>query len=91
MDVGLYLRSVATGTGFYNGVVTSTPTEKITALGDSNAPTVKIGTAAELVALSEDFGTSAYPIGGNYELSADIDMNGVAFLPIGSGENPTPF
>ena len=41
--------------------------------------TVKIGTASELVALSEGFGTSEYPIDGKYELSANIDMNNVTF------------
>ena len=32
-DVGSYLRSVATGTGFYNGVATSAATDKVTSLG----------------------------------------------------------
>ena len=68
------MRSVATGTGFYNGVATSAATAKVTSLAGSGAVTVKIGTASELVAFSEGFGTSAYPIDGKYELSANIDM-----------------
>lgn len=90
-DVGLYLRSVATGTGFYNGVATSSATAKVTPLAGSGTATVKIGTASELVAYSTGFGTSAYPIDAKYELSADIDMSGVAFSAIGSGDTPTPF
>lgn len=90
-DVGLYLRSVATGSGFYNGVATSSATAKVTPLAGSGTATVKIGTASELVAYSTGFGTSAYPIDAKYELSADIDMNGVAFSAIGSGDTPTPF
>ena len=57
-DVGSYLRSVATGTGFYNGEATSAATDKVTSLG-GRTETVKIGTASELVALSEGFGTSS--------------------------------
>ena len=89
-DVGSYLRSVATGTGFYNGVATSGPTDKVTPLG-GDTQTVKVGTASELVALSEGFGTSAYPIDGKYELSANIDMKDVTFSAIGGGTKPTPF
>ena len=84
-DVGSYLRSVATGTGFYNGVATSAATAKVTPLAGSGTLTVKIGTASELVALSEGFGTSAYPIDGKYELSANIDMSNVTFSAIGGG------
>ncbi|MFC4306699.1 S-layer homology domain-containing protein [Cohnella boryungensis] len=90
-DVGQYLRSVATGTGFYNGIVTSSATAKVTPLAGSGTATVKIGTASELVALSAGFGTSVYPIDGKYELSADIDMTDVTFSAIGGGVAPTPF
>ena len=90
-DVGSYLRSVATGTGFYNGEAVSSATAKVTPLAGSGAVTVKIGTASELVALSEGFGTSEYPIDGKYELSADIDMSNVEFNAIGGGEMPAPF
>ncbi|MFJ7729137.1 metallophosphoesterase [Neobacillus sp. NPDC097160] len=90
-DVGSYLRTVATGTGFYNGVATSSATAKVTPLAGSGTATVKIGTASELVALSEGFGTSAYPIDGKYELSADIDMKDVTFSEIGGGTAPAPF
>lgn len=90
-DVGLYLRSVATGTGFYNGVAASSATAKVTPLAGSGTAAVKIGTASELVALAEGFGTAAYPIDGKYELSANIDMNNVAFSSIGGGATPTPF
>ena len=90
-DVGMYLRAVATGTGFYNGVAASSATAKATPLAGSGATAVKIGTASELVVFSEGFGTSAYPIDGKYELSADIDMNGVTFSAIGGGAAPTPF
>ncbi|MCD9024940.1 metallophosphoesterase [Cohnella silvisoli] len=90
-DVGSYLRSVATGTGFYNGVATSTATAKVTPLAGSGTATVKIGTASELAAFSEGFGKSAYPIDGKYELSADIDMKDVTFAAIGGGAAPTPF
>ena len=89
-DVGLYLRSVATGTGFYNGVATSAATAKVTPLAGSGIVTVKIGTASELVALSEGFGTSSYPIDGKYELTANIDMSNVPFSAIGGGTTPTP-
>ena len=90
-DVGSYLRSVATGTGFYNGEAVSPATAKVTPLAGSGAVTVKIGTASELVALSEGFGTSEYPIDGKYELSANIDMSNVQFNAIGGGETPAPF
>ncbi|WP_127581799.1 metallophosphoesterase [Paenibacillus koleovorans] len=90
-DVGLYLRSVATGTGFYNGVATSSATAKVTPLAGTGSSAVKIGTASELVAFSEGFGTTAYPIDGKYELSADIDMDGVPFSAIGGGATITPF
>ena len=40
-DVGSYLRSVATGTDFYNGVATSAATDKVTSLG-GNTQTVKL-------------------------------------------------
>ncbi|MBA9087186.1 putative phosphodiesterase [Fontibacillus solani] len=90
-DVGQYLRTVATGTGFYNGVATSSATAKVTPLAGSGTAVIKIGTASELVALSEGFGSSAYPIDGKYELSADIDMKDVAFSAIGGGATPTPF
>lgn len=90
-DVGLYLRTVATGSGFYNGVATSSATAKVTPLAGSGTTAVKIGTASELVALSENFGASGYPIDGKYELSADIDMNDVPFQAIGGGTAPTPF
>ena len=89
-DVGSYLRSVATGTDFYNGVTPSNATDKVTSLG-GDTQTVKVGTASELVALSEGFGTSAYPIDGKYELSATIDMKDVTFSAIGGGSTPTPF
>ena len=84
------MRSVATGTGFYNGVATSAKTDKVTPLGGSTE-TIEIGAASELVALSEGFGTSAYPIDGKYELSANIDMSNEAFSAIGGGDTPTPF
>ncbi|MDR7080142.1 putative phosphodiesterase [Neobacillus niacini] len=90
-DVGSYLRSVATGTGFYNGVATSSATAKVTPLAGSGTATVKIGTANDLAALSEGFGTSTYPIDGKYELSADIDMKDVAFTAMGGGSAPAPF
>lgn len=90
-DVGLYLRTVATGNGFYNGVVTSSATAKVTPLVGSGTTIVKIATAAELVALSQGFGTPAYPIDGRYEITADIDMAGVSFSAIGGGSTPTPF
>ncbi|WP_230503491.1 metallophosphoesterase [Sutcliffiella rhizosphaerae] len=89
-DVGLYLRSVATGNGFYNGGATSAATDKVTPIG-GDTQTIKVGTASELVALSEGFGTSAYPIDGKYELSANIDMQDVTFSVIGGGTKPTPF
>ncbi|MFJ5714062.1 metallophosphoesterase [Neobacillus sp. NPDC093127] len=90
-DVGLYLRSVATGTGFYNGEATSAATAKVTPLAGSSTVTVKIGTANELDALSKGFGTSAYPIDGKYVLTADIDLSNVPFSAIGGGTTPTPF
>ena len=90
-DVGSYLRSVATGTGFYNGEAISPATAEVTSLAGSGAVTAKISTANELVALSNGFGTQAYPIDGKYELSADIDMSNVEFNAIGGGETPAPF
>ncbi|TVY03119.1 S-layer homology domain-containing protein [Cohnella terricola] len=90
-DVGSYLRSVATGTGFYNGVVTSVATAKVTPLAGSGSAKIKIKTASDLVALSQKFGTPEYPYDGNYELSADIDMTGVSFESIGRGTIPKPF
>lgn len=90
-DVGMYLRAVASGTGFYNGIATSSPTAKATPLAGSGTAVVKIGTAGELAAFSEQFGTAAYPIGGKYELTADIDMQDVAFSAIGGGTTPAPF
>ncbi|WP_130605119.1 S-layer homology domain-containing protein [Cohnella abietis] len=90
-DVSMYLRSVATGTLFYNGVATSSATAKVTPLGGNSAVTVKIKTANDLVAISAGFGTSAYPVDGKYELSADIDMNDVTFSAIGGGTTATPF
>ena len=36
-DVGLYLRSVATGTGFYNGEAISLATAKVTPLAGSGS------------------------------------------------------
>ncbi|MFD0681135.1 MULTISPECIES: metallophosphoesterase [unclassified Paenibacillus] len=90
-DVGMYLRTVATGTGFYNGAVTSTATAKVTPLAGSGTAVVKIGTASELVAFSNGFGTTAYPIDGKYQLSANIDMSNVTFSAIGGGTSPAPF
>ena len=57
----------------------------------SSTETVKIESASELVALSEGFGTQAYPIDGKYELSTNIDMDNVGFSAIGGGTKPTPF
>ncbi|GAA3407537.1 hypothetical protein GCM10020370_39290 [Paenibacillus hodogayensis] len=90
-DVGMYLRTVATGTGFYNGVATSSATAKVTPLAGGGSSAIKIGTASELVAFSAGFGTTAYPIDGKYELSADIDMSDVTFSAIGGGATQTPF
>jgi DNA repair exonuclease SbcCD nuclease subunit len=90
-DVGSYLRAIATGTGFYNGAATSSATAKVTPLAGNGTVTVIIGTASELVALSENFGSSVYPIDGKYELSADIDMSNETFSAIGGGATPTPF
>ncbi len=90
-DVGSYLRAVATGTGFYNGVVTSTATGKVTPLAGSGSAKIKIKTANDLVALSQKFGTPEYPFDGNYELSADIDMTDAAFTSIGRDTVPKQF
>lgn len=90
-DVGSYLRAVATGTGFYNGVVTSTATGKVTPLAGSGSAKIKIKTANDLVALSQKFGTPEYPFDGNYELSADIDMTDVTFTSIGRDTVPKQF
>ncbi|WP_171683458.1 S-layer homology domain-containing protein [Paenibacillus planticolens] len=90
-DVGSFLRVVVTGTGFYNGVATSTATAKVTPLAGSGSTSIKIGRAEQLMALSANFGSDSYPIDGKYELSADIDMAGTAFSSIGAGSAPTPF
>ncbi|NIK76332.1 putative phosphodiesterase [Paenibacillus castaneae] len=91
-DIGTYLRAVATGTGFYNGVVTSTAIGKVTPLaGSGGSAKIKIKTASDLVALSQSFGTPEFPFDGNYELSADIDMTDVAFTSIGRDTVPKQF
>ncbi|WP_171638177.1 S-layer homology domain-containing protein [Paenibacillus plantarum] len=90
-DAGSYLRAVATGTGFYNGVVTSTATAKVTPLAGNSSAKIKIKTASDLIALSQKFGTPEYPVDGNYELSADIDMKDVAFTSIGRAAVPQQF
>ncbi|GBG06942.1 hypothetical protein PAT3040_01484 [Paenibacillus agaridevorans] len=90
-DVDSFLRAVATGTGFYNGVAASAATAKVTGLGGNTAEAIKIGTADELVALSKGFGTPNYPVDGRYVLSADIDMSGVEFSAIGGGTAPISF
>ncbi|MBP1989155.1 S-layer homology domain-containing protein [Paenibacillus eucommiae] len=90
-DVGSYFRAVATGTGFYNGVVTSTATAKVTPLAGSGSAKIKIKTASDLVALSQKFGSTEYPIDGNYELTSNMDMKDVEFTSIGRAIVPQQF
>lgn len=90
-DVGMYLRCTAKGTGFYNGEAVSPATSKVTSLAGSGATAVKIGTAAELTALSQNFGSEEYPIDGKYELTADIDMSSVTFSAIGGTASKVSF
>jgi len=90
-DVGQFLRAVATGTGFYSGIARSSATAKVNPLAVGGSAAIKIGSAEELAALAEQFGSSDYPIDGHYVLTADIDMADVAFSAIGGGSTPTPF
>ncbi|MBQ8689404.1 MAG: InlB B-repeat-containing protein [Clostridia bacterium] len=47
---------------------------------------IEISTAAELLAISKNSGTGS--LGETYILMADIDLNGVAWEPIGSAQSP---
>ena len=88
-DVGAYLRCTVTGTGFYHGTAASEATGKVTALL-GGGETVQLNTADEFEAFVNNFGSDQYPMDGNYELTASIDLDGKTLQPIG-GSEATPF
>lgn len=86
--VGKYLRCTVSGIGMYLGSASSAASECVTAMGGSGTAAVEISNAGQLADLAKNFGSEKYPLNGFYTLTADIDLNGVEFQPIGSGLTP---
>ena len=86
-DVGNYLRCTVTGTGFYHGTVSSDATAKVTSLS-GGGEVIPLNSAEEFLSFAENFGSDDYPVDGNYELTADIDLTGMTVEPVGDDQTP---
>lgn len=85
-DAGAYLRCTVTGTGDYQGTVSSTATEMI--VMPVSGQKIRLSTVQEFEDFVIGFGGETYPADGNYELTASIDMTGKSLQPIGSSDIP---